>query len=435
MGILKTSCIIIVVAVLLQYIPLLFETELPVLINGTVAPGFEDVAKVFRDNFESGLEPLGSGSAFAAYYNGEKVIDLWGGYADHEALQPWKEDTLTAAMSCTKALAALCMAMLVERGQLKYDDKVSHYWPEFAQNGKENITVRMLLNHEAGLPIVSRQLSTELFSNYEELGKVFAESTPVWKPGTARGYHMVVMAEIASQLLSRVDSKNRTVGEHFREEVAEPFDIDFYIGLPLELNYRTARFTHDDRLWSFIKPILTTYRSSRVLWGIVSGTTFWTGVYNNCGTICHFGSMNNPDVRAVEKPSSLGIGTARALAKLYDIILYSVKGPDGKPLLSQKTVHSLYDASNWEAKFDMVNGFPTKFNVGFGIYPNMKSIDIAFGHAGSGGQMSLAHPTLNLTHTYLTRNRGFFTAGDDPRWIALTDSMIKCVKKIQASKN
>uniref|UniRef100_A0ABM0M7B0 Beta-lactamase domain-containing protein 2-like n=1 Tax=Saccoglossus kowalevskii TaxID=10224 RepID=A0ABM0M7B0_SACKO len=125
--------------------PYLLVKRLPVLTSGSVEPGFEEIEQAFRSLHEQGLE---AGSAFAVYYKGQKIVDLWGGYANYDEEDPWLEETMSMVYSSTKGVSAICIAVAVEHGYLDYDQKISHYWPEFAQNGKENITIKQLVNHE-----------------------------------------------------------------------------------------------------------------------------------------------------------------------------------------------------------------------------------------------------------------------------------------------
>ncbi|XP_072174856.1 beta-lactamase domain-containing protein 2-like isoform X4 [Diadema setosum] len=140
--------IIALTAVSVRYLPRILRKKLPITVGGSVKPGFEDVRDVFRQNFERGLESRESGSAFAVYFKGENVVNVFGGYADADSQQLWRENTLSVVYSTTKAVTAVCIALLADRGLVEYDKPVAHYWPEFAQNGKENITVEQLMEHK-----------------------------------------------------------------------------------------------------------------------------------------------------------------------------------------------------------------------------------------------------------------------------------------------
>ncbi|PIK56468.1 putative beta-lactamase domain-containing protein 2 [Apostichopus japonicus] len=245
MGVFRQAVLVLTTAVLISFLPSFFRTSFPVPeIYGVVSPGFEEVAEVFRKNFELGWDKSEGGSAFAVYYKGEKVVDLWAGYADQEAKLLWKEDTLSLMFSTTKGLSALVIAMLADRGLIDFKKPVKEYWPEFGQKGKEKITVEMLMEHEAGLPVVYDGITFDLLRDTEALDRALALSEPLWEPGTAHGYHALSIGLFASALVRRVDPKNRTLGQFFAEEVADVFGIDAFIGTPSDQYHRLSRPIH-----------------------------------------------------------------------------------------------------------------------------------------------------------------------------------------------
>src|SRR5215218_5286175 len=198
-------------------------------IHGTVAPGFEEVEAEFRRNFREQDE---LGAACTIYHEGEKVVDLWGGYRDLKRRFPWQEDTLVLVYSATKGLAGMTVAVAHSRGLLDYDERVATYWPEFAQNGKERITVRQLLAHEAGLSAIDERLSSRNLGDFEEVDRILAAQAPVWSPGTRHGYHALSIGWYEAALLRRVDPQQRSLGRFFAEEIARPLALEFYFGLP-----------------------------------------------------------------------------------------------------------------------------------------------------------------------------------------------------------
>ncbi len=171
-------------------------------IEGVVAPGFELVAEMFVRNFEQGLE---IGSAVAAYRGNEILFDLWGGFKDEERQEPWESDTMACVHSSTKAIAALAIAMALSRGYLELDRPVADYWPEFGVNGKEGITVRQILDHSAGLPIVEEQLGIAIMADLDALSVILARQTPQWEPGTRHGYHGWTIGMYLNEIMRRTD--------------------------------------------------------------------------------------------------------------------------------------------------------------------------------------------------------------------------------------
>src|SRR5689334_12985567 len=198
-------------------------------IAGFARPGFEAVREAFVENFERGKE---LGAACAVYHRGEKVVDLWGGLRDESTGEPWEEDTMVIVYSTTKGVAGLTMALAHSRGLFDYDERVSAYWPEFAQQGKDAITVRQLLSHQAGLFALDEPLDASLVSDPDRLAAVLARQRPAWEPGRWQAYHGITLGFYESELLRRVDPKHRTLGQFFQEEMATPMGLDFYIRLP-----------------------------------------------------------------------------------------------------------------------------------------------------------------------------------------------------------
>ena len=204
-----------------------------VKVNGYVKPGFEEVKKQFEHNFSSRGE---LGAACSIYYQGEKVVDLWGGYKDDVTKSPWEEDTLVTVFSSTKGFAALAIAVAHSKGYFDFDDKVSTYWKEFGQNGKENITIRQVLNHQAGLSTI-KDLPITSISDLDTSKMIgfLEEKKPNWEPGTKHGYHCWTIGWIISELIKRTDPKSRSLSHFFQDEIATPLDTEFYIGLPDEV--------------------------------------------------------------------------------------------------------------------------------------------------------------------------------------------------------
>ena len=185
--------------------------------HGWVTPGFEDVAAEFDRNF---LERGEIGAAVAAYWRGEKVVDLWGGRRIPTGDAPWSEDTMVVVNSTTKGLAAMTIAVANSRGWIDYDARVAEYWPEFAQNGKDAVTVRQLLSHEAGLVWIDEPLRFDDLRDLDYIAGVLARQKPAWEPGTRHGYHAMTIGLYMQELIRHVDPAHRTLGRFFHEEIA-----------------------------------------------------------------------------------------------------------------------------------------------------------------------------------------------------------------------
>jgi CubicO group peptidase (beta-lactamase class C family) len=204
-----------------------------------VKPGFEAVRAAFAENFKRRRE---LGAACCIYHRGEKVVDLCGGIRDKATGVPWEEDTMVLVYSTTKGVAGLAMALAHSRGPFDYDEHVSTYWPEFAQNGKRQITIRQLLSHQAGLYVLDERLDASLVKDLDRLAVVLARQKPAWPPGTRQAYHGITLGFYESELMRRVDPTHQSLGQFFQEEIATPLRLDFYIRLPEDIpNSRLAR--------------------------------------------------------------------------------------------------------------------------------------------------------------------------------------------------
>ncbi|PIK44600.1 putative beta-lactamase domain-containing protein 2 [Apostichopus japonicus] len=371
---------------------------------GNVSPGFEDVLKVFRENYEHGWDKAEAGSAFSVYHKGEKVVDIWAGYADYEAEVLWKEDTMSILLSTTKGLSALCILVLADRGLIDFKETVAYYWPEFAQKGKEKITVEMLLEHEAGLAVISEELTFDLLRDRHAMDRVLAATEPLWEPGTTHGYHVISFGFYVDALVRRVDPRGRTVGQFFAQEIAEPFGIDAYIGTPLDVSHRVARLVLVRGSLADITYYLWTSHLFRALiYGFALGRckTF-TDVIKNCGEVCKMHQQEDPELRKLEFPSGNGIGSARAIAKLYGILANGGK-LGNKTLLSPEFIDELaHDKRGQTGDFVFFN-LPFRWKYGIEVIPQPNEDNNIFGASGVGGQIGYADKGRQIGYGFVTR--------------------------------
>ena len=181
-----------------------------VTVEGHTSRGFEAVHDAFAENFTRRGE---LGGACCVYHRGEKVVDLWGGIRHKETGEPWEAGTMVIVYSATKGLAAMTMAIAHSRGWLDYEERVAHYWPEFAQNGKDAITVRQLLAHQAGLFALDEPVDRRVVADVDRLAVVLARQRPAWTPGTRQAYHAITLGFYESELMRRIDPQHRTLGQ------------------------------------------------------------------------------------------------------------------------------------------------------------------------------------------------------------------------------
>jgi CubicO group peptidase (beta-lactamase class C family) len=186
-------------------------------VQGHATSGFEVVRGAFADNFARRRE---LGGACCAYRHGEKVVDIWGGIRNGATGDPWERDTMVIVYSATKGLSAMTLAIAHSRGWLDYEARVCRYWPEFAQQGKERVTVRQLLAHQAGLYVLDETLDRNLLRDLDRLAVVLARQKPAWQPGERQAYHGITLGFYESELLRRIDPQHRSLGQFFQDEIA-----------------------------------------------------------------------------------------------------------------------------------------------------------------------------------------------------------------------
>lgn len=358
-------------------------------VEGTCAKGFELVRDTFAGHLAAGSDV---GASVCIIRNGETVVDLWGGHADAARTTPWTHDTLANVWSTTKGMAALVCAMLVERGQMDYGDKVASHWPEFVQAGKGGITVAQLLSHQAGLCGPTVPTSVEDYCNHALMAERLAAQAPIWTPGSRSGYHALSVGILAGELVRRVSSK--TLGTYFRDEVARPFGVDFFIGLPQAEEARVAEMI-PARTSSMPPPQSLNASQAAALGNPAVDAEF----------------PNRRAWRAAEIPSANGQGGAAALARVYGALATDGR-IGGKALLAPRTIARM-TALQIEG-MDEVLGMHARWGAGFllnvgGLYgPN----EGTFGHSGWGGSFGIADPKTGLGMAYVMNQMGPDLAGD-----------------------
>jgi CubicO group peptidase (beta-lactamase class C family) len=403
------------------------KVDIP-MIDGWAAPGFEEVKAEFEKNFTRRDE---LGAACAIYYQDNKVVDLWGGYRDHKTRAPWEEDTMVLVFSTTKGVAAMTIAVANSLGLLDYDEKVCTYWPEFAQEGKESVTVRQLLSHQAGLSAIDEPLGLEVLADLDVLAEILARQKPAWEPGTKQGYHCWDLGWYQSELMRRVDPQHRSLGQFFQDEIAQPLGLEFYIGLPPHIpdsriaTIKPARLAkvlmNLDKL-PYLKLCMNPFKSSTITYRTVMNPRILTNHAN----------YNRRDVRSVEIPSANGIGQVRSIAKAY-----SVFASGGKALhLEEETLKAIIappipPSSGLCDEVMLIDqcyslGFCRPFkDAQFGLSER------SFGFSGAGGSFAFADPDAQVGYAYAPNRIDVYGFGD-PREEALRTAFYGCLSRISA---
>jgi CubicO group peptidase (beta-lactamase class C family) len=344
---------------------------------------FEAIKQEFEKNFVDRGE---IGASVCVTLEGEVVVDLRG--------SNWTPDTVTVVFSCTKGATALCAHLLASRGLLNPDLLVSHYWPEFAQNGKADITVAMLLNHQAGLPALRETVPDGGFLDWECMVGMLQRETPFWKPGTRHGYHPMTFGWLVGEVIRRV--AGQSVGSLFQNEVAGPLGLDFWIGLPQKASPHIVPVT--------ALPPPKAAREHPLRTAIKTPGSVQSLYYNNTGGFFQRPDWDTPAAYAAELPASGGLTNARSLA-----LLYAPLANGGGALVKPDALSRMSAVAS--RGMDETLCIPTRFSLGF-----MKGVDnplgylripeSAFGHSGAGGSLGFADPAAKVSLGYTMNGLG-----------------------------
>jgi CubicO group peptidase (beta-lactamase class C family) len=394
-------------------------------IEGLATPAFEEVRLEFTRNFTE----LGElGAACAIYHRGEKVVDLWGGYRSAATRAPWTQQTLVLVFSVTKGVAATVIALAHSRGLLELNQPVATYWPEFAQAGKAEITVRQLLAHQAGLISVDVPLTPEQIGSHDRMAELLARQRPAWPPGTRHGYHALTLGWYQNELIRRVDPQHRSLGTFFQQEIARPLGLEFFIGLPPDIpDERRATIAGFHR--SALLRHLDTLPIGMVLSGLWPQSLAARSV--KFLRIVNPAQLDRPAYRHVEIPSANGFGTARSLARLYGLLAAG----GGELGIAPRTFAALTAPPRPPTRGtrDAIMKIDTAYSCGFSRpSPAMQfgTSSSAFGCPGAGGSFAMADPDAQLGFAYVTNQMGFHLF-DDPREKALRDACYRSLATLR----
>lgn len=373
-------------------------------IQGHLAPGFEPVAEAFEQNFTDREE---LGAAFTLIRNSEVLVDIHAGHADRKASRPWTAETIAPVFSTGKAVTALVVAWLVDKGRLDYDAPIADVWPEFAQAGKDAVTLAQALSHQAGLSGYPDEMEPSDWFDRELMENRFAAMAPMWPLGEGSGYHPISFGVIADAVVRRADAKHRTVGAILREEICGPRGFDFHIGVPESEHDRAAehvlppRPPHlgamtPEKAAAFLKPWSSPGRR---------GTATW---------------------RSAELPAANGHGTANAIARL--MAPFATQGRlDGEAFVSDDII-SLALKERVHGP-DRVLPFDLAFAAGVMINRESEAFGPepqAVGHYGFGGSCGFADPERGVSGAYVM-NRQMDVLVGDARAKALIEASYRCL--------
>lgn len=392
------------------------------ILHGSVHPDFWPAARALARQLRRGT----GGAALCVYHRGEKVIDIWGGRRN-AAGDPWEADTMSVSFSTTKGVTATALHILADRGLLDYDDPVARFWPEFAHGGKEHITIRHLLCHQAGLYDIRHLIdSAARMRDWAYMTDALARSTPRLPPGSASAYHGITYGWLVGEVVQRVTG--RPFAEVVQREIAEPLELDgLYVGAPAEVCGRAAELLMPDR--GRARMAALGERLDRV-----HRVTSWFGLRYDprriadallAPGILDF-EWHGAECLAASIPAANGLFTARSLAKLY-ATLAAGGAFNGTRLLSERTVARATAVQS--RGIDLVVPFPMHWRLGYhraattaGTPPR------AFGHYGFGGSGAWADPDSQLA-VALVLNSGIGTPFGDMRTAQISGVVLRCARR------
>ncbi|MAL81207.1 MAG: serine hydrolase domain-containing protein [Actinomycetota bacterium] len=360
-------------------------------IQGVCDPRFEAVHQLLYDNLDSGAD---TGASVAVMLGGELVVDLWGGSVAANDATPWQHDTIVNVWSTTKTMMALSALLLVDRGLLDVDAPVSTYWPEFAQNGKEHVRVRQFLGHTSGISGWEKPITLDEVLDWELSTEKLAAQAPWWEPGTQSGYHAMNQGHLVGEVVRRISGMK--LGEFFRKEIAEPFDIDFHIGLSEDEFGRVATLTPPPPPSGELRALGREHPAIKTFTGPL--------------ILAKYAAL--PEWRAADIPAANGHGNARSVAQAQSVISTMGKIGDTR-VMSQEAVEEIFRVQ--ADGFDLVLQIPVTFGLGYGLpnetTPYLPDRRVCF-WCGYGGSMIVNDLDNEMTVAYVMNRMDEGLLGD-----------------------
>lgn len=348
----------------------------------------ERLKPLFLENFEKFGE---LGAAVSVWQNGKPIIDLYGGFRDARRENPWTSDTLVLVWSATKGIGSACVLHALQEHKIDLDRRVAEFWPEFAQAGKEKITLAQLLAHQAGLCALDRRVDV---LDYDAVVRALEAQKPLWPPSAGHGYHARTFGFLLDELVRRITGK--TLSDYWQENFARPLNLDFWIGLPERENARVATMYAAK---SGKPPEPKQFYADLVTPGTLARKTF-TSPYG----LQAISGMNTPAIRAQPIVSFGGIGNASALAKFYSV-LANGGSVDRQTFFTPETLEWM--STTLTDGVDRVFQIPTAFSAGFmkdSLHAARRMFGrsrFSFGHPGAGGCNAFADPENKIAFVYV----------------------------------
>jgi CubicO group peptidase (beta-lactamase class C family) len=375
-------------------------------VSGVCDSAFAGVRDAFASNFSDGLE---LGASLSISVEGRNVVDLWGGHLDAAKTRAWERDSLVCVFSCTKGVVAIATMWAIERGLVDLDAPVAKYWPEFAAEGKDELPVRWLLTHEAGLPAIGVRMPHGSLSDWDAMTSALAAQAPWWEPGTAHGYHGVTYGHLIGEVLRR--ATGRRCGTLIHDELAEPLGIELWMPLPASRDGATSGLIVD----------MSSEGTFFDRWN--PKTSLGPRAFGNPPDANDPAHCTTDEWRRAEIPAANMHSNARSLDRLYSVLASGGTVP-GFELASTELVEE-FGRCHVHGD-DKVMELPTAFGLGFEhtipewrFGPGTRT----YGHNGSGGSLGIVDPDARLSLGYAMNRLWWGPDRTDPRWAPIFDAL------------
>jgi CubicO group peptidase (beta-lactamase class C family) len=400
------------------------------MLYGTVHPDFANVAESLR-RILPGREA--GGAAACVYHRGEKVVDIWGGTRDDKGT-PWEEDTLSISFSTSKGVASTLVHLYADRGLIDYDAAVADYWPEFAAEGKDAITVRQLMCHEAGLYALDDVVehASEMLE-WDQMATQLAAATPRHAAGAGHGYHAMTYGWLVGELARRV-AGGKPFSELIANEIARPLGLDgLYVGVPADQQHRCAQLMAAGMDGTITERRRTTEKirqRAQQLASLLKKVGVRYDPRDSLAALIADGmedvDFNSEEFRAASIPAANGMFTARSLARMYACLAGGGE-LDGVRLLSSETVGSASEEQN--RGIGRVIPVSMRWRLGYHrVFALFARVPNGFGHSGYGGSGGWADPTRELS-VALTVNSGVGTPFGDSRIVRISGAAVRAADR------
>ena len=378
-------------------------------VAGYCHPKFHKIETIFSEAIKSGHE---LGASVAIEHEGEMVVNLFGGHKDEKREKVWEQNTWVNVFSVPKAVTATCIDKLIEEGKLDCNEKVTTYWPEYGNNGKEDTKVSDFLCHRAGMFGFSEGIPITNWTKFEHFTEALEKQKPIREPGSSQGYHALTYGWLVGEIIKRIDG--RSVGQYFEEEIAAPFGIDFKIGLTPDDFSNCAdmiMLERDDDAQVFplekikyIPSFLLPRQLKNMKNAIIGGDFYWA--FQSIAQGAGLTGVNDPEWRCAEIPSANGHGSAEGLAKLYGI-LSSGGSRNNKKIISPQTL-DLVTTQISNGPDTVLMGGDVAFGLGYMLYNQTARVEESpkhtkgyFGHAGIGGAVAYGDKNKKLGFAFV----------------------------------